>query len=215
MRTEKLTPEYGWDERLGRYRDLASGRLVSARDVRSALDGVIARTGDLVQDAASRLQVGQLTPAEFGEEVRRLLKDIHLAGSAAANGGWSQMTQADFGSVGYKLREEYAYLQHWVEQLERGEAPMDGRMLTRARLYVESARATYEEARRTDRALAGDNEERRVLHAQESCDDCVAYAEMGWQPIGSLPEIGDSQCQMNCRCTFDYRRVEPGEQLAD
>lgn len=49
-------------------------------------------------------------------------------------------------------------------------------------------------------------EERRVLGSDNSCDDCIALAALGWQDFGELPEPGqDSICKANCKCTMVVR----------
>lgn len=37
-----------------------------------------------------------------------------------------------------------------------------------------------------------------------NCDDCPPLAALGWQPIGTLPAIGDSECGHLCLCHFEY-----------
>lgn len=49
------------------------------------------------------------------------------------------------------------------------------------------------------------NQERRVLGMAEHCGDCPPLAAMGWQPLGSLPMIGDTECNGHCKCHFEYR----------
>lgn len=48
--------------------------------------------------------------------------------------------------------------------------------------------------------------ERRVLGQPktEHCHDCPPLAAMGWQPLGSLPHIGESECGPLCLCHFEY-----------
>jgi hypothetical protein len=42
------------------------------------------------------------------------------------------------------------------------------------------------------------------------CSDCPPLADMGWQPIGTLPDIGDTECGGFCWCWFEYSdSVEP------
>ena len=49
-------------------------------------------------------------------------------------------------------------------------------------------------------------EERRVhVGHDEPCPDCVAGMGAGWQPIGTLPPIFDSECRHRCHCHFEYR----------
>jgi hypothetical protein len=36
-------------------------------------------------------------------------------------------------------------------------------------------------------------------------DSCPRLADRGWQPLGTLPEIGDTPCEGKCWCHFEYR----------
>lgn len=50
-------------------------------------------------------------------------------------------------------------------------------------------------------------EERRILgHPKgEHCHDCPPLAAMGWQPLGTLPALGDTECGNLCLCHFEFR----------
>jgi len=41
-----------------------------------------------------------------------------------------------------------------------------------------------------------------VVH---NCNGCLEQAGLGWQPIGTLDEIGAEECGNNCRCEYEYR----------
>jgi hypothetical protein len=74
-------------------------------------------------------------------------------------------------------------------------------------LYRESGYAALERFERREKINDGYTEEIRILGAADHCRSCLEYAGMGWQPIGTLPEIGDSECNMNCKCEFEYRKA--------
>jgi hypothetical protein len=67
----------------------------------------------------------------------------------------------------------------------------------------EIARATIKNNRIFD-------QERRWMAVAEHCQSCPEAAAMGWQPIGTLPPIGDSECMNNCKCSFSYRLGDDG-----
>ena len=52
---------------------------------------------------------------------------------------------------------------------------------------------------------ANSKEPKRIRHLADSCDDCIAMEQLGWQPIGTLIPIGDRQCRGNCGCTLRFR----------
>jgi hypothetical protein len=43
-----------------------------------------------------------------------------------------------------------------------------------------------------------------VVH---NCNGCLEQAGLGWQPIGTLDEIGAEECNQNCRCEFEYQKA--------
>jgi hypothetical protein len=66
--------------------------------------------------------------------------------------------------------------------------------------------------RRAQRQGVGMTEKKWELGAAEHCDDCVAYAAMGWQPFGTFPTpgAGDTRCMTNCKCHIIYQNPETG-----
>lgn len=204
-RLRELTPAYGWSARAGRYRDLATGRFVSFRAVREALDAVVDSSAERLGSLAEKLITGELGLGDWTREMAMEVKRAHLAAVASAKGGWAQLTPADLGRVGAELKKQYGYLRRFATEIADGKQAPNGRVIVRAKMYAQSARKTYEESRRQIQGARGITQERRVRHALESCQDCIEYEALGWQPLGTLPPIGDSRCRMNCRCTFEYR----------
>ncbi len=56
-------------------------------------------------------------------------------------------------------------------------------------------------------------EERRVhgMLKDDMCSICREAVAMGWQPIGTLPAIGDSECLSSCHCYFKWRDADGKE----
>jgi hypothetical protein len=77
----------------------------------------------------------------------------------------------------------------------------------RAEQYANSAWQGAQRIHRgTQRKTGGAKWERRILgHPKtEHCTDCPPLAALGWQHVGSLPGIGDSECGGLCLCHFEY-----------
>lgn len=204
-RKRRLTERYEFDPRAHRYRDLRTGRFVDwNRTVRPAVERASDALAREIRELGRRAGAGEITRLEFVDAMKDRLKIAHLLAYAAAKGGWAQMTPADFGRVGRELRRQYNYLRNFAADLAQGKLT-EGQAAYRASLYARAAYATYENARRRAMQDAGFTEERRRRTAKESCPDCIEYARRGWQPIGTLPPIGQSQCIVNCRCYFEYR----------
>jgi hypothetical protein len=196
--------DFPWDPVAQRYRG-PSGAFVPESAVRAAVEDVVELSTTRVQALTARLAAGTLDLAAWQQQMALELKAAHLATATAARGGWAQMSLADFGWVGQRLRGQYAFLRDWASALADGTAPLDGRAPARAALYSEASRSTYEEARRRGGRLAGRSEERRVLRASEHCAGCRTQAARGWQPAGTLPGIGTQECRSRCRCSFETR----------
>jgi hypothetical protein len=205
IRLSDLTPAYYWDARTGRYQDVNTGRFVSSAQVRTSLDRFIESSQTRLEALTIQLQGGRLTLAEWETQFALTIKRLACASGALAKGGWAQMTPADWGKVGWEVRRQYEFLHNFALDIGTGKQAMDGRMLVRARMYGQAVRGIYEEVRRADAVDAGKTQERRILGVAEHCLDCVDYARRDWQPIGTLPRIGNSQCLTNCHCTFEYR----------
>lgn len=199
---------YRWNETAGRYVDPA-GRFVKFTDVRDALESIMDASRERMHSLTQQLADQSISLAEWQSGMMQQIKISHVAASAAANGGWAQMSASDWGAAGHIIRDQYDYLRNFAREIASGDQPLDGRALVRTDLYGDAARGTFEEMRRRyERINNAMEEERRVLGEADHCDDFLEYAALGWQPIGTLPQIGDSVCITRCHCTFEYRRAE-------
>lgn len=205
-RRSSLTPTYTWSARSQRYRHIATGRWVGRDTVRRALDTALQRSQADILRLGRDLQVGRLSLAEWQVATAKQLKAAHLASAAAARGGWAQMTQADYGRVGYRLRAEYGYLTRLAGQVADGTQALDGRFLTRLAMYAQAPRGTYHAQERVGMREAGYTQERNVKAAGDSCQGCIDQTARGWVALGTLIQVGSRDCLSRCRCTIQYRK---------
>lgn len=199
-------PGYRWSEAARRYVEIRSGQAVAPGAVRAALEEVSAAYQADMARVTQRLLAGQIALAEWQGEMAALIKGGHLTAAALMRGGWGQMSQADWGFAGQLIKRQYGFLNRLAKQVERGEQKLNGRLLRRAVMYGEALRGTGESANRRLHQSQGFGEERRVRGVADSCPTCVSEAAKGWQPIGTLKAIGDSECLTRCRCHFEYRQ---------
>lgn len=205
----QLTSGYIWNATAGRYINSSTGQFVSFAAVRDALEVVMEAARGNMHSLTEQLIGGQISLAEWEAGMMEQIKISHVAASASANGGWAQMSQADWGATGQLIRRQYDFLRNFASEIASGQQPLDGRALVRADMYGQAARSTFEQMRRRyERISNGMEYERRVLGVADHCDDCLDAAELGWQPIGTLPAIGDSVCKTNCHCSFEYATAE-------
>ncbi len=204
-RTALPKERFRWDALAARYIDQKSGKPVSPRDVRVAIDTAIRNAQKRITQQTVRMQGGRMALGAWQNEMRENIKTIHLYSAAAGKGGWAQLTQKDLGRVGAELRKQYGFLDKFARGLENGTIKNDGRVLPRARLYGAQGRGTFHLAEREDKKAAGFRQERSVLGASEHCSECVAEANRGWVGIGEIKPIGQRQCGGNCKCRIVYR----------
>jgi hypothetical protein len=159
---------YTFDPRIGRYRD-DGGRFVTERTIRDAVDNLADLSSERMAALAQRLQAGSLTLADFQTQMMTETKSAHLAAGIAAHGGREQMAPADYGVIGRRIRDEYAFARQFAEDIASGKQPLDGRLVNRARMYGQAARSTFEAVRRRDERNRGNDEERNVLHGGDLC----------------------------------------------
>lgn len=198
---------YGWNEVAHRYYDAETGRFVPQSEIRNALENLIDQSGLNMNALTQSLQDGKISLADWQTGMMREIKLTHTASAALANGGWGQMTQADWGATGQLIREQYNYLRNFAKEIANGTQPFDGRMFVRADMYADASNGTYWEIDKRSHLADGYDIGRRVLEpGADHCDDCVEYASEGWMPIDEIPEIGNSQCMTRCRCEIEYRR---------
>lgn len=198
---------YSFDDRSGRFRDTPTGRYISERQVRDAVDAVVRLSGDRMADLARQFRAGTIDASRFTASMLEEIKSAQIAAALAAYGGREAMTPARWGTVGQMIRRQYGYARQMVADVLEGRQRLNGRLDARARMYASAARATYEGVRRGELARMGFAFERNVQHSQEGCRQCVAASAAGAVPIGTLPPIGSRTCRSACLCTLVFSRT--------
>jgi hypothetical protein len=194
-----------WNGRAGRYRDPLTGRFISRDTVRSILDQAIAKSQQRIRGASDQFRRSEITLDDWQIVMREEIARTQLGAEMLVQGGRAQMTSADFGRVGQRIRVQYDYLRDFAQQLVDGSIRTDGTFLNRAKMYASSARVGFHDALGQQLADLGYTEERSILHPAEHCDLCVSESERGYVPIGTLIPIGERDCLGNDRCQIDYR----------
>lgn len=227
----KVNPRsnYAWNEKANRYVDQKTGRFVPRQAVLAEHETAIKASSARVDAISRQLVDGNITLAQWQLAMEREIKNSHTAAAALSKGGWAQMNQSDWGYVGSQIKEQYRYLANFANDIASGKQKLDGRLINRASLYSEHARAMREEFNRRMMKRKGLQQERRVLGPTEHCEDsgdklgCVTIAAKGWQPIGTLPKIGEATCVTHCvigetlvqspEIEVAYRRLYTGDAI--
>lgn len=196
---------FSWDLDAARYRDDA-GKLVAEAKVRAALDTVLTAQAGHARDLTQQMIDGDLSLASWQTQMQSAIKGSHLIGTSVASGGWAQLTKSDLGWTGQRIRAQYRYLANFAGQIAAGEQALDGTALSRAEMYMEAARATYQAALGRRAQGRGMEQERNFLGgAEHSCGQCPAESMRGWVPIGTLIPVGSRTCLSRCHCHLEFR----------
>jgi hypothetical protein len=195
---------YQYNGRAGRFRNPDTGRFISRAEVRDAIDRIILASQRRAQGATDDVRAGRISLDEWQRILREEIKRTQLDAEMLARGGRAQMTAADFGRVGQRVREQYRFLRDFAQQLKDGAIRTDGTAINRAKMYSAASRAAFHESERDVMQAAGYTHERSMLAIAEHCDVCVREAARGSVPIGTLIPIGDRSCLSNCRCSIAY-----------
>lgn len=203
--------QWVWVPSVQRYRDLSTGRFLPRVQVLGYVDAAVAASSNASSLLGTYAAQGVLSPADFGDLFRQQLKQTYIQQYLLGRGGVSQMTAADWGSIGGMLREQGRHLDDLLAQLARGEIS-EAQLQARLQMYVNSSREAYERARARGMKSIGAAQESWVVDAAaENCPDCLALQAKGWVPVGELkhfPGDGNTQCLTNCQCTILYKDAD-------
>lgn len=215
---QQVASRYTWDPRLrrgaGAYRDTVTGRIVSNRTVRRALDSVLATSDARFRSLMAQVRAGTLRVDVWQQQMLDEIRSLHYAAAAAARGGWAQMRESDWAFARREIAFNLRHLRDWAEQVARGEALSE----RRAAMYANAGRSTYHKIERQRLMAAGYDEARSVRTVEDSCTDadgpgvgCVEQAALGWQPIEAIVVTGERNCLTTCQCFIEYRNSETGD----
>ncbi len=196
---------WAWDVRVARYRDLVTGRFLSYRTIHDYVERSTQASRAVVQYVTHQYAEGVLTAQQWARALWQEIKTEHIRQYLLGIGGVNQMDASHWGRVGGILSDQWRYFKDFVQELP---GLSEKQIASRAQMYVSAAREAYERANAIAQREAGMEEELWVLGVAEHCDDCVAFAEMGWQPLGyfPMPGAGGTQCLTNCKCHKEYRK---------
>lgn len=198
---------YVYDPVSSRYR-APDGRYVSQKQLHGAVVKMADASGERMAGLATRLQSGQMKLAEFQAGMMSEIKATHLAAGLAAHGGRAMASQADYGFMGSQIKTQYQYLRQWAADISSGKAPIDGRLVSRSRLYATSSVGTFNATQARDARNSGAAmEEHNFSGSKDPCGQCPGLDDRGWVPLGTLPPVGQRECRAGCKCRVERRLV--------
>lgn len=178
--------DWYWNPAAQRYQDAATGRFLAGDKVlewtRESISASQAASDKLAELVAERA----LSPDAWELLMREELKREYIRQYLAGIGGQAQMTQADWGSIGGMLKEQYiGHLDIFADEIAAGKLS-EAQIRSRARMYFESAKEAYERA--NARARSG-----------------------GELVLPAYPGDGQTVCLTNCHCTWEIVEVRDDE----
>lgn len=212
--TSEFESRYRWNPELGggsgRYID-RNGQMVSREVILGQLERVLVGAKGEMIEAAEDLLSGKMTVQGWYNLMARRVKVIHHMSASVAVGGWAQLGPADVEMVNELIKRHVGFLNNFATEVDEGiKSPK--RFMLRVKSYADAGRSTAQEF---SRVLAARNHqathEMRVLGPADHCPTkdglrgCVELAGR-WEPVGSLPAIGETPCRHNCHCHFIFGR---------
>lgn len=197
-----------WNEDLQRYED-ERGRPVDEAAVLAAAALFTEAMQVQFRDNAQELLDGDQDLPTWQQRHAGLIKAGNLVMTMIGGGGVEVLKSMSPISAVSGIIDQLRFAANFAKQLESGRQPLNGTVRSRSALYGGAMRKSFHEQRRLNHIGKVAVQERRVLGNAEHCPGCIEQAARGWQPQGTLPEIGSQQCRQNCHCKFVFRR-KPG-----
>ena len=166
-----------YDPRTHNYR--RNGSFVSFAEVKEISLKVAENSGNTVESLAWQLINGQLRLDHWQELMRSAIKNEHLAQYMAGKGGVGQMTQRDYGILGWTLREQYRFLDGFASDIASGNMT-PAQIINRARMYIEDAHQSFWRGR---------------------------TEAMGMPALPTYPSHCDTECLTKCRCEWIIEEI--------
>lgn len=195
-----------WDKKVRKFRD-DNGRIISDDRLRRYIDAVCSGLAIVFIARAERLR-NHFTADNFGiwnTQTRIDLMALHYAMMIMAFGGQSEMSAPQWTKAEDRIKFHAGFFDSFASDVITGKVEMNGNFPVRTSLYALGGYSTYDEGVRLRETDEGMTEEKRNTTSGNPCTDCETAAGLGWSPIGSLPDIGDSVCITRCRCYFLFR----------
>lgn len=197
-----------WDAELRRYRD-DKENTIAPSIVRSWADALAAAVALHFALRAQRVIDKQKTLDDWQHEMKSDITSLHFSESALAFGGILQMSSDEWQIAEGIVARQNGFFDNFAAEAQQSvsAAGLGSIFVARSGMYGLSGFSTYENSVVEREFNSGAiNLYRRVLdQGAENCEDCIAYAQLGWQTRAQLPEIGNSICRVRCRCHFIFK----------
>jgi hypothetical protein len=170
-----------WDEIVKRYRNPETGRFVGITEMNALRPLFINWQKDRLVGLVNVYEAGSINIRAFEKQVKSILRDTYKDLYAMGAGGRNGMTPKDWGRLGAMLKEQYRYLNPFLDQIARGDLS-NAQISARLKMYINSANEALWKAYTRDFPL-----------------ELPAY-----------PGDGSTACLVNCQCEWEIIQREDG-----
>jgi len=123
-----------------------TGKILSNSGERALVNNVCDDAIANVENITERLLADQISVDTWLKECRASLKNYYIQQYLLGIGGQGQLSQADYGSIGGMLADQYRYLQNFAREIAAGNLT-PGQIRNRIAMYANSSREGYNRAR--------------------------------------------------------------------
>ena len=221
IKADALPPAYEFSDKLGKYRNIVTGKFVSFKQVLSLLDANAAPQIKTLENLSIAVSEHKLSVSAWYMAMQQQLGRLTVQNAALAAGGFDKLKATDFARLDKSLRDDFKRLNNFGRDLDAGKLSQ-AQIINRIQMYAGTARKQYYASQPRPKTKKGEVVlERRVLGAAEHCSWCTYLAGLGWQPYGILPLPGasnpdckDDQCLSHCQCRIERKVVSRKESAA-
>lgn len=179
---------------------------VDVKTIEDVVARIESKHYDRIQQLVERRGLGKIKNSEFERLTAKELKSLHTQSYLLGRGGINAMTSKDKMVLQNLIRDELTYFKKFAQDLRDNKLSMP-QFRDRASMYSEKSRGFYEKGREFSALENGFVVERRVRLSSESCEPCLNYASLSWQPIGALPTpTYQCNCRSRCKCIKEYSK---------
>lgn len=139
-------PEWQFDSRARRFREVSTGRFLSSKVAVDLRDGFQERRRADVDALTRRLAEKEISVQAWEAEMTQALRQLFNAQWAYGRGGLNAMTPADWDRAAELVEAQRVYLRAFAEDIASGRLS-EAQINARARLYYGASRGAYERGR--------------------------------------------------------------------
>jgi predicted nucleic acid-binding Zn ribbon protein len=176
--------DYAWSQSARRYRDLATGRFLSASDFQNLRESFADTQNQTIEDLTAQLANGDRTLRSWEAEVWTRIRIAFDAEFMAGRGGRNALTDADRSLIARLRKTQREFLRSFAEEIADG-GFSEAKIAARAKLYVASSRQAFERGKARSWNL------RLPAYPADGSSECMANDRCYWS-------IDDKPDRVNC-----------------